>query len=75
MHQSSWMDAMSSRAARAWSTFAEGFCWALGLVSLSLWGAFQLAGTAGARHEMARVAVLEAVALPGRGRPVDGFTP
>jgi len=54
------MDAVSSRTGRAWWTFAEGFCWTLGLVSLFLWGAFQLAAAAGARHEMARFAVLEA---------------
>jgi sortase A len=60
MHQSGWMDAGSSRAGCAWWTLAERTCWTLALVSLSLWGAFRLSGTAGARHELARFAVLEA---------------
>ena len=46
---------------QAWRSFAEAFFWTVAVVCLSSWGAIHLSGAAGARHEMARFAAVQAV--------------
>ncbi len=60
---------MSLRPSVRWWSLAEGFCWTLALISLSAWAALHLAAAAGARHELARFAVLEAAAQLSPGTP------
>ena len=60
---------MSLRPSVRWWSLAEGFCWTLALIPLSAWAALHLAAAAGARHELARFAVLEAAAQLSPGTP------
>jgi sortase A len=54
---------------QAWRSFAEGFFWTVAVVCLSSWGAIHLSGAAGARHEMARFAAVQAASRFETGTP------
>jgi sortase A len=49
--------------------FAEGAAWAAGLLCLLSWGALRIEGTAGARHELQRFAVLQSAAAGATALP------
>jgi sortase A len=60
---------MSPPPSVRWWSLAEGCCWTLALISLSVWAALHLAAAAGTRHELNRFAVLEAASQLDAGTP------